>query len=76
MAGSTPLLLTSLRSSPPTPAPSTRRPGASWLIEASWRAVSSGCRSASRYTPTSTGSRSLPDSAAVAAVSPSKPVPS
>src|ERR1035437_5321305 len=53
VAGSTPLLLTSLRSSPPTPAPSTRRPGASWLTEASWRAVSSGCRRASRYTPTS-----------------------
>src|ERR1039458_6975630 len=48
-----PRWLTSLRSSPPTPAPSTRRPGASWLIEASWRAVPRAGKPGARSSATS-----------------------
>jgi hypothetical protein len=37
-----------VRSSPPTPTPSTSRPGADSHSVAIWRATGTGCRSASR----------------------------
>ena len=50
VAGSTPQLCTSLRSSPPIPTPNTKRPGATRARSASWRATTTGWRSGSRYT--------------------------
>ena len=51
VAGSTPQIETSWRSSPPTPTPKMRRPGAILSMSASWRATRTGWRSGSRYTP-------------------------
>ena len=42
VAGSTPQISTSWRSSPPMPTPKIRRPGASWPRSESWRATSTG----------------------------------